>query len=139
MSDGTKRFYLFKTLFFLSVGGKNHSWKKKRSVGKTNVGWRISPAKMAMEMSGHSLECKTEKRQRREKTPLGPIGRKKIICWLGNFFFVGWATEMSVGKNASGWKRLSTGGRNRSEIASLVQVVTFMPFTPKVPGSNSAK
>ena len=58
-------------------------------VAKKIVGWK----KMLVEefplpfhgLSGHSLECKTEKRQMHKK-PLGPRGKK--FCWLG--FFVGW-------------------------------------------------
>ena len=85
--------------------GKTKCWLEKTlSVEKTNVGWRISPAK-----NGHvrnvrnSPECKTEKRQRREKNALGPIGeeKKKKNCHLEKKVFcrlekqnVGWKEDL---------------------------------------------
>ena len=82
-------------------------WRKK------NGGWRISPAK-----NGHvrnvqnSPYCKTEKRQRREKNALGPLGeekRKKIVIWKKKFF-VGCKNKMLVGKKTCRLgKKMSVG------------------------------
>ena len=97
---GGKKFVIWKTKvvgcgIFLLVGEKKLSVGKKMSVGEFPL--------LFQEMSGHSLECKTAKRQRRELNPLGPRGGggmsvgTKTFCRL-EFFFLGWETKMPVRK-----------------------------------------
>ena len=79
------------------------------------------------EMSGHSLECKTGKRQRRKKNPLGPREGGGIVGW--DFF-------LSVGeKNLGGKKKCQRSGMTGLD---LVEMVTFVAVTPKVLGSSPA-
>ena len=62
---------------------QNVGWKKNLSVEKKlSVGEFPLPK---TEKSGHSLECKTEKRQRQGKTPRAYRGTKKKL----GVFFVG--------------------------------------------------
>ena len=71
-------------------GGKNVRWKKKLSVGKKNVGWRISPAIPGNVRTFPGMQDR--KTAEAEKNPLGPRGKKmsvgtKTICRLEKPFF----------------------------------------------------
>ena len=114
-------------------------------------------------MSGGSLECKTEKRQRWEKNPLGPIEeKKKFLIW--RFFFLvswrkknlGWRKKCQQSGMTGPTLRRRTVSRNGNirhchaegpgfesprdqylnDVEPLGETVTSVAVTPRVPGSN---
>ena len=58
----------------MSIGKKNRQLKKKCRLENIHL--------PLQKMSGHSLECKTEKRKRRGKPPRAQRGKKKEVCHL---------------------------------------------------------
>ena len=96
-----KKIVIWKNKDFWWLEKQNVGWKGNLLVPKQNVGWRISPAKNGYVRNvWNSLECKTEKRQRREKKhPRAHRRKKEKTSSFGKkAFFVGWKNKFYDGK-----------------------------------------
>ena len=95
MSFGTKQNVGWSN-FFCHLGGENVGWKffggLKKNVCQMSV-------RSFREISGHSLGFKTEKQQRREKSPRAFKGREqKSLSFGKKKIFVGWKKKIASGR-----------------------------------------
>ena len=94
MCVGTKRFVGLKEFSF-RLRKTNVGWKNNLSVGKKNVGGRISPAIPRNVRIFPGMQDR--KRAEAGKNPLGPIGGEKRLSFGKQKFLVGWERELLVG------------------------------------------